>query len=542
MNSQKIKGTLFLPKTTFPLKNTNYLETESKIRQKWKKQQIYRKILEKNQSNSSFILHDGPTYANDKIHVGHVLNHILKDIIVRFYALRGYYTPFILGLDTHGLPIEHKVLQLFPGEKKDLRKKCDEYASQQVEIQKKQLEQLGLFTDYDKVYLTKDKKYEAKQIRIFAEMVKKNLVYQGWRPIYWSCSHATALAGAEVEYLPKEDYSFYFYLELVNSEHLLRVEQVCLLIWTTQPWTIPANQFVAVKKEASYSLAELNGKYFLILSKKITELPWLKGAKIIKKNISGAELVGLKYYHPYQKKIVGKVIDGEEFVSEQEGSGILHCAPAFGAEDFNLARREKLTIICPMDEKGYFTQEIEISELKGKHYQEINKWVVEDLTKKKRIAFQSKIVHSYPHDWRDKTPLIYRLTEQWFINVQIIKPGLLNNIEKVEWHPFWAKEKMKSSILVREDWCISRQRKWGVPIPVLFNKNKPLLIPEVIDYIANIFEKNGSDCWFDGTILPQLQEKFPQLIDKNTKLGTDIMDVWLDSGVSHWCVLQEGEH
>lgn len=539
MDSQKTKDTLFLPKTTFPLKNTNRQETEAKIREKWKKRQIYHKILTSNQNSPSFILHSGPIYANGKIHIGHVLNHVLKDIIVRFYALQGYYTPFLLGWDTHGLPIEHKVLQIYSNQRIELRKKCSEYASQQIEIQKKQLEQLGLFTDYDKFYTTKDKRYEAKQIRIFAQMVRKELIYRDWKPIYWSCSHSTALAEAEVEYLPKEDYSLYFYLSLAKSEELLGLENIYLLAWTTQPWTIPANRLVAVKKEGFYSLVKWNNKYFFILTKKITSFPWMKEAKIIKKDISGAELIGLEYYHPYQKQIVSKVIDGERFVSEEEGTGILHCAPAFGAEDFSLAQKEKLTIICPLDEKGHFTDEINIPELIGKYYQEVNEWVVKDLEKKNQVAHQSQFTHSYPHDWRDKSPLIYRLTEQWFINIQVIKQDLLNNIEKVKWYPFWAKDKMQQVIKGRDDWCISRQRKWGVPIPVLFAENKSIIIPEIIDYVADMFEKNGSVCWFDGTILPQLQTKFPQLIKKTTKLGTDIMDVWLDSGVSHWCVLEK---
>jgi isoleucyl-tRNA synthetase len=537
MHSQKIKDTLFLPKTNFSLRNLDHQRTEVKIRQKWKDQRVYQKFLENNQNNSAFILHDGPTYANDKIHIGHALNHILKDIIVRFYALQGYYTPFVLGWDTHGLPIEHKVLQLFPDKRADLRKKCDEYASQQVEIQKKQLEQLGLFTDYDQIYLTKDKKYVAEQIRIFGEMVKKGLIYQGLRPIHWSCSHETALAEAEIEYLEKKDTSLYFKIKL--AENFFGKENVSLLVWTTQPWTIPANQLIAVKKTASYALINHNNEYLLILESKVYLLEkWEKNVKV-EKTFLGKELLDKYYNHPYRKDIKGYIIDGSDFIEEGEGTGIVHLAPAFGAEDFAIAKKEKLAIECPLESNGTFNEQIRVTKLVGKHYSEVNNYVIADLEKRNLIVKKEVISHSYPHDWRDKSPLIYRLTKQWFIKIEAIKKELLENITKVKWYPAWTQEKIKSAISAREDWCISRQRKWGVPIPVLYKNNKPMLNTEIINYVANIFAEKGSDCWFNGNILSFLREKFPSLVDKDTVLGSDIMDVWLDSGISHWCVLKK---
>ena len=533
MHSQKIKDTLFLPKTNFPLRNLDHQKTETKIRQKWKNQRIYQKFLEENQNNPSFILHSGPPYANGKIHLGHVLNFLIKDIIVRFYASQGYYTPFVLGWDTHGLPIEHKVLQLFPDKKTDLRKKCNEYASQQVEIQKKQLEQLGLFTDYNQIYLTKDKKYVAEQIRIFSEMVKKGLIYQGFRPIHWSCSHETALAEAEIEYLEKKDTSLYFKIKLAES--FFGKEDVSLLVWTTQPWTIPANQLVAVKKTASYALVNYNNEYLVILESKTPLLEKWDREKIF----LGEKLLGLNYFHPYQKDIKGYIVDGSNFIEEEEGTGIVHLAPTFGAEDFAIAKKEKLAIECPLEPNGTFNEQVRIPELVGKHYSEVNNFVIADLKKKNSIIKKEIVSHSYPHDWRDKSPLIYRLTKQWFIKVEAIKKELLENIAKVKWYPVWTQEKMKSAISAREDWCISRQRKWGVPIPVLYKKNEPILDPEIIYYVAEIVASRGSDCWFDGSVLLLLREKFPNLIDKETILGQDIMDVWLDSGVSHWCILKK---
>ncbi|MCE8167841.1 MAG: class I tRNA ligase family protein [Candidatus Moeniiplasma glomeromycotorum] len=534
MDTKKIKDTLLLPKTDFPLKNTNHLEVEKKIRELWEKKKIYQQALEKNRNNLTFILHSGPPYANGKLHIGHFLNFLIKDIIVRFQASEGYYTPFLMGWDTHGLPIEHKMIQANQGQKVDLRQTCHRFALEQVQIQKEQLKKLGLFTDYEKYYITLDKKYEAEQIRVFGEMVKKGLIYQGFRPIYWSCGHETALAEAEIEYLEKKDNSLYFKINLV--ENFFGKENISLLVWTTQPWTIPANQLIAIKKTASYALVNCDGEYLIIFEKKLNLLEkWGKTAKV-EKIFSGKELVGKYYIQPYKKDIKGYIVDGSDFIEEKEGTGVVHLAPAFGAEDFAVAKREKLTIECPMEPNGYFNEKIGVPGLVGKHYSEVNNYVIADLEKRNLIVRKELISHSYPHDWRDKSPLIYRLTKQWFIKIEVIKKELLENIEKVKWYPAWTQEKMKSVISAREDWCISRQRKWGVPIPVLYRNNEPILNTEIINYVADIFEEKGSDCWFDGSILLLLREEFSNLIDKETVLGTDIMDVWLDSGVSHWCI------
>jgi len=534
---KKIKETLLLPKTSFSLKNTNHLETEKKIRELWEGKNIYHQLLKKNQNNPTFILHSGPPYANGKLHIGHFLNFFIKDIIVRFQASEGHYTPFLLGWDAHGLPIEHKILQVHGDQKNSLRPLCHQFALEQVQIQKEQLKKLGLFTDYSKYYITLDKNYEAEQLRIFGEMVKKGLIYQGFRPIHWSCGHETALAEAEMEYLEKKDTSLYFKISLA-SEFFVK-KNVSLLVWTTQPWTIPANQLIAVKKTATYALVECEGEYLLILEKRVNLLnKWEKTAKI-EKTFLGKELLGKLYFYPYQRDLKGYIVAGDEFIQETEGTGIVHLAPAFGAEDFAAAKKEKLKIECPMEPNGVFNEQIRVPELVGKHYKEVNDYVITDLEKRNLIVKKEVISHSYPHDWRDKSPLVYRLTKQWFIKVEAIKKELLENIEKVKWCPSWTKEKMRQAINSRDDWCISRQRKWGVPIPVLYKNNEPILNLEIIDYVAEIVANRGSDCWFDGSILPVLRENFPSLVDKNTVLRQDIMDVWLDSGVSHWYVLKQ---
>ncbi|MCE8162684.1 MAG: class I tRNA ligase family protein [Candidatus Moeniiplasma glomeromycotorum] len=542
MDNKKIKDTLLLPKTDFSLRLLNHQEKEREIRELWEKKQVYQKVLAKNQNEEPFILHSGPPYANGKIHLGHVLNFLIKDIIVRSQAAEGRYTPFLLGWDTHGLPIEHKAIMIEKSnqeKKTGLRQICRDFALKQTQLQKEQLKKLGLFTDYEKYYLTLNKEYEAEQIRVFGEMVKRGLIYQGFRPIYWSCSHETALAGAEIEYYPKKDTSIYFKITLVSE--FLGKEKVSLLVWTTQPWTIPANELVAVKKTASYVLVSYNNEYLLILENKIPLLEKWSGEKLkIEKVFCGEKLLGLTYSRSYQKKSQGYIVDGSNFIEEKEGTGIVHLAPAFGVEDFNLAKKENLAIECPLETNGIFNEKIGVSELIDKHYKEVNDYVIDNLEKRNLVVKKETISHSYPHDWRDKSPLVYRLTKQWFIKVEVIKKELLENIEKVKWYPAWTQEKMKSAILSREDWCISRQRKWGVPIPVLYKNNEPILDFEIIDYIAEIVASYGSDCWFNGSILPLLREKFPNLIDKETVLGQDIMDVWLDSGVSHWCILKKG--
>lgn len=539
MDLKKIKDTLLLPKTNFSLRNNNHLESEKIIRELWEEKKIYQQLLEKNKQNTPFILHSGPPYANGSLHIGHFLNFIIKDIIVRFHAIEGKYTPFLLGWDTHGLPIEHKMVQNFKGQEINLRQACHDFALSQVQIQKEQLKKLGIFTDFEKYYITLDKNYEAEQIRIFGKMVRKGLIYQGFRPIYWSCGHETALAEAEIEYLDKKDISLYFKIKLVEVPEFVGEKDVNLLAWTTQPWTIAANRLVAVKKSANYALVESNQENFLILESQVSLLEEWNEKKIkVKKILKGEALLGLTYSHPYRNDIKGYIVDGSDFIEEKEGTGLVHLAPAFGNEDFTVAKREKILVECSLDPDGVFNEKIGIENLIGKNYREVNEYVINDLQIRNLIAKKEVIFHSYPHDWRDKSPLIYRLTKQWFINIQAMKKELLENIEKVKWFPKRTEDKMKMIVSAREDWCISRQRKWGVPIPVLYKENEPILDAEIIDYIADIFSERGPDCWFDKSILSLLAEKFPNLMDKEVTLGEDIMDVWLDSGVSHWCVLR----
>jgi isoleucyl-tRNA synthetase len=539
MNSKEIKDSLLLPKTTFSQRfDPEILE---KIFEFWETEEVYRLSLEKNKNkNGNFIVHDGPPYANGSIHLGHLVNRILKDIIIRFHNSLGFYTPFLLGWDTHGLPIEFQVLNRKEKVNSDnIRNECRKYANEQIEIQKNQLKKLGIFTDYRNFYSTQDRSYEAIQIRILNELSKRNIIYRGLRPIYWSWSHKTALAENELEYFDKEDFSLFFKLNL--GEKFFDEENVKLLLWTTQPWTVPANMLVAVKSTGKYLLIEFSNEKLIISINFLEKIKKLTSENIvIRKTFDGVSLVGLTYIHPYYNKKFF-IVDGDQLVLESEGTGILHIAPSCGPEDFLLAKKENIEVISFLDECGRFTKDFPIFELVGTFYQEANKWVIDDLNKREMITKIEKITHSYPHDWRDKTPLVYRLTEQWFMNLKDIRNEILTNIEKVEWFPHYSKEKMILFIKNRDDWCISRQRKWGVPIPALKINNKLILHSEILEYVAEKTEEIGSDFWFEDETKQMLLLKFPDLLDNSFELSTDTLDVWFDSGVSSFCVLKENE-
>ncbi|WNE41313.1 MAG: Isoleucine--tRNA ligase [Mycoplasmataceae bacterium] len=537
---KELKSTLLLPKTDFSLRNKE--ETRLRIIKFWEEGKIYQKSLDLNKDkNGKFIVHDGPPYSNGSIHLGHSVNRILKDIVLRFHNSLGFQTPFILGWDTHGLPIEFKVLNMKQKiDESEIRKECSKYALEQIDLQKNQLKNLGLFTDYDNYYSTQDKEYEATQIRVLADLSRKEIIHRGLRPIYWSWSHKTALAENEVEYLDREDNSTFFKLTL--KEKAFGEENLKLLIWTTQPWTIPANMLVGVKTDTKYLLIDFLGENLILAESFFDKIKkWTNEELVVKNCFYGSELIGLHYENPYQdsSKSSFYIVDGSDLVSELEGTGILHIAPACGPDDFVLAKKENLTVFSILDENGKFTNEIIFPELIGMFYQKANKWIIDDLNKRGIIAKTDKFIHSFPHDWRDKSPLVYRLTEQWFINLVVIRNQILDNIEKVEWIPSHSKEKMISFINNRDDWCISRQRKWGVPIPSIRINGKSVIIPEIVDYVADLVEKEGSDFWFQSGAEEIIRSKFSNVLPNDFILEKDTLDVWFDSGVSHISVLEK---
>ncbi len=544
------KATLNLPKTDFPMK-ANLKDLEPKVLSKWQEQGIYHLLLEQKKSGKRYILHDGPPYANGHIHIGHALNKILKDIIVKFKTMEGFSCPYVPGWDCHGLPIEHQVLKNL-GPKKDtmgqqeVRKLCREYAGKFVDIQREEFKRLGVLGDWENPYLTMAYGYEATIIRELGKFVGNGSVYKGKKPVYWCGFDETALAEAEVEYADHESPSIYVKFPVPDAARLLpslKGKQVSIVIWTTTPWTLVANLAVALHPEYDY-VAVLSKGEVLILAEALLKQSLEKfGAddhKIIEK-FKGKKLEGLKARHPFIDRD-SLVILGEH-VTLDAGTGAVHTAPGHGQEDYEAGLRYGLDIYAPVDNKGRFTKEA--GEFAGQQVFKANKAIIELLKAKGALMAEEKISHSYPHCWRCKNPVIFRATEQWFISMK--SKGLLKRtteaVQTVTWVPAWGRDRFFSMVENRPDWVISRQRAWGVPIVAFKCKacGELLLEQTVIDHVADIAEKEGADVWFaksSSELLPQ------GTTCKKCKAGDfekemDILDVWFDSGVSHAAVLRK---
>lgn len=537
------KDTLLLPKTEFPMRG-NLGVKEVEIQQFWKDIDLYNKVLLKNENNKEFFFHDGPPYANGSIHIGHALNKILKDIVVRYKTMQGFYTPFIPGWDTHGLPIENAVSKKGVDRKKisatEFIQKCKEYALEQVETQKGQMKRLGIMADFDHPYITLTPDYEARQIRVFKECVKKNYIYRGLKPVYWSYSSESALAEAEVEYENVDSKSIYFTFIIKDSkdQDLIGAN---LLVWTTTPWTLPANLAVSANPDIVYVLIlEDNKKY--VLSKNLLsglkEKLELKQAKILKE-FKGVELENTQYIHClYEDKILPVILG--DHVLDTDGTGLVHTAPGHGMDDYKVGLKYNLEILSPINEKGVLTEEAGI--FKGLFYEDANDEIIKFLKEKDQLLKLDIINHSYPHDWRTGKPIIFRSTPQWFFSIKPIEDKILESIKDVSWYPKWGEVRLSNMIKGRNDWCISRQRLWGVPIPVFYNEDdSPILDENVIEHIANLFEKHGSSIWFSKTAEELLPKGYTNEKSPNNKFRkeTDIMDVWFDSGTS-FLTLKDG--
>ncbi len=534
------KDTLYMGKTSFEMRG-NLGQKEPKIQENWENIDLYHKRLNKNKGNKSYTLHDGPPYANGDIHLGHALNKILKDFVVRYKNMQGFYSYYIAGWDTHGLPIETAVTKKGIKRKEistsEFRKHCEEYALKQVERQKVGFKRLGVICNYDESYLTLQKEYERDQIKVFAKMVEKGLIYKGLKPVYWSPSSESALAEAEIEYHDKEDFSIYFTLPILSEDPLYKDAK--FLVWTTTPWTIPANLAVCCGPKIKYVLAETSkGKliFGLDLLNKLTELLDLGEVKILKEYL-GEELEGLKYTHPLYGRVSPCVLG--DYVSTEDGSGLVHIAPGHGEDDYNVGKLYNLDILCPVDNRGYMTQEA--GKYEGLFYTDCNQEVMNDLEQSNNLLKVVKIVHSYPHDWRTKKPVIFRATPQWFASIDKIKDELLNNVKDVTWYPHWGDIRMTNMIKDRHDWCISRQRAWGVPIPIFYCEDgTPVLDQEVFSHISDLFGEFGSNIWFEKEAKDLLPEGYTNAHSPNNIFTkeTDIMDVWFDSGSSYMTLLR----
>ena len=531
------KDTLNMPATEFPMR-AGLAEKEPKTIEKWDSIGLYEKMNENRVDAPLFALHDGPPYANGDIHCGHALNRTLKDIVIRYKNMAGYKTPFVFGWDTHGLPIEVKVTKSGVDRKNtpvvEFRHICEQYAYSQVERQKAQIKRLGALGDYDHPYLTLLPEFEARQIEVFAKMALKGLIFKGLKPVYWSWSSESALAEAEVEYHDVEAITCFVKVAVKNGKGIVP-NDAYFVIWTTTPWTLPSNQGVTLHPELEYGLFDTNkGKLVFLasLEERLTEVLGLENVNQIA-SFKGAELEGIVCAQPIYPEQDSLVMNAD-FVSDDAGSGCVHTDSDHGLDDFNVCAKYGIKPQGKVDSHGvYHTFEGDF--LNGKFYEEANTLVVAYLEEKGTLLQKETIVHSYPHDWRTKKPIIFRATPQWFCSIEPIRQELLEAVHSTKWYPKWGEAKMVNMIKDRADWCISRQRVWGVPIPIIYCEDgTPILEKEVFDHIIALFREHGSSIWFASTPKELLPEGYTNEHSPNgifTK-ENDIMDVWFDSGSS----------
>jgi isoleucyl-tRNA synthetase len=537
------RDTLNLPQTDFPMRG-NLPQREPEILAKWEDSKIYEKVQKAREGKEMFVLHDGPPYANGDIHLGHALNKILKDIIVRYKTMCGHNSPYVPGWDTHGLPIEQQVIKKLGLNRHavsvlDFRAKCRDYALEYVEIQKEQFKRLGVRGDWDNPYLTLSKEYEAAQIGVFGEMAKKGYIYKGLKPVYWCPTCETALAEAEIDYADRKSAAIFVKFPLKNSQGLFAEENSYVVIWTTTPWTIPANLAICVNPEFVYVLVQDGNESLVLAEEMLPSLRELWGKELpVIKTFSGKQLEGLLCRHPLFERD-SLLICGEHVTLEQ-GTGCVHTAPGHGEDDFLVGKQYGLPVLCPVDHQGKFTAEI--TPYAGMKVEKANDLIIKDLEAAGLLIKADKIKHSYPHCWRCKNPIIFRATEQWFASIDGFRQEALAEIDQVRWIPAWGKDRIHNMVADRGDWCISRQRTWGVPIPIFYCEDcgKEIINDATIENLQKIFSQEGSDAWFAHSAEELLPQGFSCECGSQTfRKETDIMDVWFDSGTSHVGVLQK---
>ncbi|TKB61363.1 MAG: isoleucine--tRNA ligase [Nitrospira sp.] len=560
------KATLNLPKTDFPMK-ANLPQREPELLASWEKERLYEQIQEAGKGRPLYVLHDGPPYANGRIHIGHALNKILKDIIIKSKTMAGYQVPYVPGWDCHGLPIEHQVLKELGDKKKTLdtpaiRKLCREYAEKFYTIQREEFQWLGILGDWQRPYLTMNPGYEATIIREFGKFVERGGVYKGLKPVLWCTADQTALAEAEVEYEDHTSPSIYVKFPLVTSPTVLSqtfpgisfpvdIKLVSVVIWTTTPWTLPANQAVCLHREIDYAFVQVGDEVLVIAEKlleSVTKACKLEGARVfgVKKGREGFE--GIETQRPLTTGL-SPILLGD-FVTLDQGTGCVHIAPGHGMEDYILVLEhnakaspgERLEIVAPVDNSGRFTDVVK--EFAGQHVLKANPKIVEFLQANGRLLGHGSLNHSYPHCWRCKNPVIFRATEQWFVSMDTndLRKEALAEIERVRWIPAYGRDRINGMIENRPDWCLSRQRVWGVPIPgfTCMGCRFVLADPTVIEHLAALMESKGADVWFEQSaddLLPK-DTACPKCGGTDFEKERDILDVWFESGVSYAAVLK----
>ncbi|MEB6169697.1 isoleucine--tRNA ligase [Staphylococcus pseudoxylosus] len=537
------KDTLLMPKTDFPMRG-GLPNKEPKIQEEWDEKNIYQKVLDKNEGNPSYILHDGPPYANGNLHMGHALNKILKDIITRYKSMRGYYAPYVPGWDTHGLPIEQALTKKGVKRKElsvaEFRKKCEAFALEQIENQKKDFKRLGIKGDFNDPYITLKPEYEAAQIRLFGEMADKGLIYKGKKPVYWSPSSESSLAEAEIEYQDKRSPSIYVAFDVKDGKGIVDPDAK-FIIWTTTPWTLPSNVAITVHPDLTYGQYNVNGQKYIIgkdLASDVVEaLGWDEDTLVLEKEFKGKDLEYVEAQHPFFER-ESLVINGLH-VTTDAGTGCVHTAPGHGEDDYIVGQKYNLPVISPVDDKGVFTDEA--GQFEGMFYDKANKEITDLLKENDALLHLEFITHSYPHDWRTKKPVIFRATPQWFASIDKVRQDILDAIDETQFKVDWGKTRIYNMIRDRGEWVISRQRVWGVPLPVFYAENGDIIMTsETVNHVADLFEANGSNIWFERDAKDLLPEGFMHPGSPNGEFTkeTDIMDVWFDSGSSHRGVLE----
>ncbi|HNS31411.1 MAG TPA: isoleucine--tRNA ligase [bacterium] len=538
--------TVLLPKTSFPMKG-NLNQKEPEFLRLWDSQNIYGKVIDKNKGGECYLLHDGPPYANGHIHLGTALNKILKDVVVKYKSLRGMYSPYKPGWDCHGMPIEHQIFRDMKAEKGDVdvvkfRKKAADYARKFMSVQREEFKRLGVLGEWENPYLTLNHEYEATIINAFGKLYMEGYIHQAYKPIYWCISCETALAEAEIEYENSIAPSIYIKFPVTACNEKIDKKNLSFLVWTTTPWTLPGNTAIAVNPDIEYAVAETPEGRFILAKSLVETVFEKKGLKAeIIKTFKGTELEGWKYSHPLLNRESRIIL--ADYVSAEDGTGCVHTAPGHGEEDYYAGIKNNLDILSPVDEKGRFTGDVK--DFEGIRVFDANPLIIEALDKNGSLFCREDIEHSYPHCWRCKKPVIFRSTKQWFLKIDHngLRKGLKNEIEKTEWVPCEGKNRIGAMVEMRPDWCLSRQRLWGVHIPAFYCKNcgNAVITQETLENAERLIREHGSDIWIEKSEKELLPEGFrcPHCKGDGFTKEKDILDVWFDSGVSHLAVLKK---